>query len=132
MSSIKASFSFSSQNALSYAINLVKSFTGVADSGHSIRSKVTSVSLGGAGDVTIAKANDKTDVAYVYLCNLDPEKENYVYIYTGGTTVAKVGGGEFAFIPANPAIDLKVYGTKSGQMIEYGSFGVDDTQAKLG
>ena len=90
MSSIKASFSFSSQNALSYAINLVKSFTGVADSGHSIRSKVTSVSLGSSGDVTIAKANDKTDVAYVYLCNLDPEKENYVYIYTGGTTVAKL------------------------------------------
>jgi len=131
MASIKASLAFSTQNALSYPINLQKSFSGTVDSGHAIRSKVLGVAQG-SDAVTVAKANDKTDVAYLYVCNLDGEKENYVYIYVGTTNIAKIAGGEFVFIPAMPDIDLKVYGTKVGQMIEYAAFGVDDTQAKLG
>jgi len=131
MASIKASLAFSTQNALSYPINLQKSFSGTVDSGHAIRSKVLGVAQG-SDAVTVAKANDKTDVAYLYVCNLDGEKENYVYIYVGTTNISKIAGGEFVFIPAMPDIDLKVYGTKVGQMIEYAAFGVDDTQAKLG
>ena len=131
MASIKASLAFSTQNALSYPINLQKSFSGTVDSGHAIRSKVLGVAQG-SDAVTVAKANDKTDVAYLYVCNLDGEKENYVYIYVGTTNIAKIAGGEFIFIPAMPDIDLKVYGTRVGQMIEYAAFGVDDTQAKLG
>ena len=131
MASIKASLAFSTQNALSYPINLQKSFSGTVDSGHAIRSKVLGVAQG-SDAVTVAKANDKTDVAYLYVCNLDGEKENYVYIYVGTTNIAKIAGGEFVFIPAMPDIDLKVYGTRVGQMIEYAAFGVDDTQAKLG
>lgn len=131
MPRVKASLAFSTADALSYPINLSKTFTGLVDSGHAIRSKVLGVAQG-TDAVTIAKANDKTDVAYVYVCNLDPVKENYIYVYTSTTDIAKVAGGEFAFIPAMPSIDLKVYATAVGQMIEYGVFGVDDTQAKLG
>lgn len=131
MPRVKASLAFSTADALSYPINLSKTFTGLVDSGHAIRSKVLGTAQGDDA-VTIAKANDKTDVAYVYVCNLDPVKENYIYVYTGSTDIAKVAGGEFAFIPAMPSIDLKVYSTAVGQMIEYGVFGVDDTQAKLG
>ena len=131
MPSIKASLAFSTQNALSYPINLQKSFSGTVDSGHAIRSKVLGVAQG-SDAVTVAKANDKTDVAYLYVCNLDGEKENYIHMYVGTTNIAKIAGGEFVFIPAADDLDFKVYGTKVGQMIEYAAFGVDDTQAKLG
>lgn len=131
MARIKAAFNFSTADALSYPINLTKSFTGPVDSGHAIRSKVLGTAQGNDA-VTVAKANDKTDVAYVYVCNLDPIRENYIYVYTSSTDIAKVAGGEFVFLPAMPDIDLKVYGTSVGQMIEYASFGMDDTQAKLG
>jgi hypothetical protein len=131
MARVKAAFNFSTADALSYPINLSKSFTGPVDSGHAIRSKVLGTAQG-SDAVTVAKANDKTDVAYVYVCNLDSTTENYIYVYTGTTNIAKIAGGEFAFIPAMPDIDLKVYSTQVGQMIEYAVFGIDDTQAKLG
>ena len=131
MSSIRAAFSFSTQDTLSSPLNIAKSFDGVVDSGHAIRSKVLGTAIGESA-VTVSKANDKQDVAYLYVCNLDAEKENYIYLYTGSTVIAKIGGGEFAFLPASPSLDMKVYGTKVGQMIEYGVFGLDDTQAKLG
>lgn len=131
MARVKAALNFSTADALSYPINLTKSFSGLVDSGHVIKTKVLGTAQG-ADAVTIAKANDKTDVAYVYLCNLAPVKEEYIYVYTGSTNLLKLAGGEFAFVPAMPDIDLKVYGTAVGQMIEYGAFGVDDTQAKLG
>ena len=131
MASIRAAFSFSTQDTLSSPLNLAKAFDGTVDSGHAIRSKVLGTSIGNDA-VTVAKANDKQDVAYLYVCNLDAEKENYIYLYTGATVVAKIGGGEFAFLPASPSIEMKVYATKVGQMIEYGVFGLDDTQAKLG
>ena len=131
MASIRASFTLSSQNALSYPFALEAQLSARADSGHNIRSKVLGT-VQGADAVTVAKANDKTDVAYVYLCNLAPVREEYIYVYTGSTNILKLAGGEFSFVPAMPDIDLKVYGTAVGQMIEYGAFGVDDTQAKLG
>ena len=131
MASIKAALTFSTADALSYPITLSKSFSGRVDSGHGIRTKVLGIAQG-SDAVTIAKANDKTDVAYVYVCNLDTVTENYVNIYVGTTNIIKLAGGEFTFIPGHPDLDFKAYGTQVGQMIEYGVFGVDDTQAKLG
>lgn len=131
MAQVKAALNFSTADALSYPINLAKSFTGQVDSGHVIRTKVLGVAQG-SDAVTIAKANDKADVAYVYVCNLDGTKENYINVYVGTTDIMKLAGGEFAFVPASPDLDFKVYATQVGQMIEYGVFGVDDTQAKLG
>ena len=132
MASVKAAFSFSTQDALSYPINLSKSFNGDVDSGHAIRSKVTATSQGDSA-VTVSNALDKQDVAYLYVCNLDPDTENYIYLYTGSTVIAKIqGNGGWLFLPASETIDYKVYGTKTGQLIEYGVFGMDDTQAKLG
>lgn len=132
MASVKASFSFSTQDALSYPINLSKSFNGEVDSGHAIRSKVTATGVGNSA-ITVSKADDKQGVAYLYVCNLDQDVENYIYLYTGSTVIAKIqGAGGWAFLPASETKDFKVYATKTGQLIEYGVFGMDDTQAKLG
>lgn len=131
MADIKASISFSSQNALSYPFFIEAQFSGIVDSGHTIRTKVLGTAQG-ADAVTVAKADDKTGVAYLYVRNLSAEKEKTATLYTGTTDIAIIGGGEFALIPAAPDIDLKVYVSKVGQMIEYAVFGVDDTAAKLG
>jgi len=131
MASIRASFTLSSQNALSYPFALEAQLSARADSGHNIRSKVLGT-VQGADAVTVAKANDKTDVAYVYVRNLSSEKEHIVTLYVGTTNIAKISGGEFAFLPAYPDLDYKVFAAKAGSTIEYAVFGVDDTQAKLG
>tara|TARA_R100001440_G_scaffold9827_1_gene18208 strand:- start:74 stop:469 length:396 start_codon:yes stop_codon:yes gene_type:complete len=131
MASIRASLNFSSQSALSYPFSLDAILSAKVDSGHTIRTKVLGTAQG-SDAVTVSKANDKTDVAYVYVRNLSPEKEKKITLYVGTTNIAMIGGGEFAFIPAAPDIDFKVFATKAGQLMEYAVFGLDDTQAKLG
>ena len=66
--------------------------------------------------------------------NLEPELENYVYLHNDTDTglVAKLGGGEFAFIPINPDKKHEVYATKVDTMIEYGVFGNDDSANQYG
>ncbi len=64
MASVKAALSFSTQSALSSPLNITKAFDGVVDSGHAIRSKVLGTSKS-SGSVTVSKANDKQDVAYL-------------------------------------------------------------------
>ena len=131
MATIRANFSLSSQTALSYPFALEAQLSALADSGHNIRSKVLGTAQG-ADAVTVAKANDKTDVAYVYVRNLSSEREHTVTLYVGTTNIAKISGGEFAFFPAYPDLDFKVFAAKAGLTIEYAVFGIDDTQAKLG
>ena len=131
MADIKASISFSSQNALSYPFFIEAQFSGLVDSGHTIRTKVLGTAQG-SDAVTVSKANDKKDVAYLYVRNLSAEQEKTATVYTGTTNIAHIGGGEFLLMPAAPDIDFKVFVSKVGQMIEYAVFGVDDTQANLG
>ena len=131
MATIRANFSLSSQNALSYPLSIESQLSALADSGHSIRSKVLGTAQG-ADAVTVAKADDKADVAYVYVRNLAGEREYTITLYVGTTNIAKISGGEFAFFPAYPDLDIKVFAAKANTTIEYAVFGVDDTQAKLG
>ena len=45
--------------------------------------------------------------------------------------VMKIGGGEFAFIPAKNDQTLKAYGTDVDQMVECAVFGLDSSAVKL-
>jgi len=47
-------------------------------------------------------------------------------------SVAKIGGGQFAFIPVAVDKTFKVYATKTNQLVEYGVFGNDDPSNTLG
>ena len=66
--------------------------------------------------------------------NMERELENYIYIHNDTDTglVAKIGGGEFAFIPVSPDKKYEVYGTKVNSLIEYGVFGNDDSDNRYG
>ena len=118
---------------MSSALNLVSNVSLTADAGSMIRAKVAQTSVN-ANALVVYKADDKLDSAYLYVQNLDTEKENYVYIYQdtdNDNLVAKIGGGEFAFIPVAVNKTFKCYATKVDTMVEYGVFGLDSSAVTL-
>jgi len=133
MGNLRVGLSLNSTDLLSSALNISVSTSLLLDSGSLIRAKV----LGTAedtNDLCLYIVNQCSDRAYLYIKNLDSQLENYIYVHNDTDTglVAKIGGGEFAFIPV--AVDKKyeVYGTKVDTLIEYGVFGNDNSAAPYG
>lgn len=133
MATVRASLTLNSADVMSSALNLVSSVTLTADAGSMIRAKVAQTAVD-ANALVVYKADDKLDSAYLYVQNLDTEKENYIYIYQdtdNDDLVAKIGGGEFAFIPVAVNKTFKCYATKVDTMVEYGVFGLDSSAVTL-
>lgn len=128
MARVKASLTINSTDALSTPVSLSLSTTMDVDSGSVIRAKVATTAASGA--MTVHKANEKLVHSYLYIRNLDPVKENFLYVFADTTTddpvVMKIGGGEFAFVPVQEDQLFKAYGTKAEQLLEYGVFGLDN------
>ena len=134
MATVRVSLGLNSADVMSSALNLSTSINLTADAGSMIRAKVAQTAVN-SNALVVYKADDKLMSAYLYVQNLDSEKENYIYIYQdtdNDDLVAKIGGGEFAFIPV--AVDKKyeVYATKVDSLIEYGVFGNDNSSAPYG
>ena len=109
MAIVRASLSLNSADVLTSALALTTVANLTCDSGSLIRAKVKGTATG-ADDLALYIAND-TD---------------------SDGLVAKIAGGEFAFIPV--AVDKKyvVYATKIDSMVEYGVFGNDNSSAPYG
>ena len=133
MGSVRGNITLSSNDVLATPINISAGKTIIADAGIVMRAKVKGVAAG-SNDITIYKAGDKTVAAYIYLRNLSPELEDYIYVHNSTDTraVAKIGGGEFCYIPVPHDKTFKAYGTKVNQMIEFIVFGADDPDTTLG
>ena len=133
MGNVRVGLSLSSTDILSSALNLSVATSLLVDSGSLIRAKVKGTAQD-SDDLAIYIVNQCSDRAYLYIKNLDIQLENYIYIHNDTDTglVAKIGGGEFAFIPV--AVDKKyeVYGTVVDTLIEYGVFGNDNSAAPYG
>jgi hypothetical protein len=133
MGNIRVGLSLNSTDVLSSALNLSVAKALVVDSGSLIRTKVLGTAAD-SNDLCIYIVNQCSDRAYLYIKNMDSQLENYIYIHndTDSGLVAKIGGGEFAFIPV--AVDKKyeVYGTIVDTLIEYGVFGNDNSAAPYG
>lgn len=133
MATVRASLTLNSTDVLSSQLGVAVAASLNVDSGSIIRAKVKGVAAD-TNDLAIYIANQCSERAYLYLRNLEPVLENYIYVHNDTDTglVAKIGGGEFAFIPV--AVDKKyeVYGTKSNSMIEYGVFGNDNPDNPYG
>ncbi len=134
MALLKANLSLSGAGLMTSPLNMTVSSTINADSGSLIKGKVLGVAAGSDATV-IYKASDKLDSAYVYVRNLDREREHFIYIYADTASddpvVMKIAGGEFAFFPAKSDVSLKAYGTAVDQIIEYGVFGLDSSAVRL-
>jgi len=133
MGTVRVSLRLSSADVLSTNLDLPCAVDIEADSGSIQRVKVLGVAAGSDSQV-IHKANEKLNSSYLYVKNLETVKENYLYVYEEGATddpiIIKLAGGEFAFLPVEPSADLKVYGTKVDQIIEFGSFGLDSSAVR--
>ena len=131
MGILNANISLNSPDVLSSTLSVGVGISTEADSGHLTRAKVAATSAGSSA-LTVYKASDKLDTAYVYIKNMDSIKENYIYVYVDSATVVlKLGGNEFAFMPIKNDITLKAYGTQLDQIIEYGVFGLDSSSVTL-
>jgi hypothetical protein len=133
MASVRATLSLSSVGVLSSPLNISVNSLLVVDSGSLIRAKVKGTAAD-SNDLAIYVANQCSERAYLYIKNLESELENYIYIHNDTDTglVAKIGGGEFAFIPINPDKKHEVYATRVDTMVEYGVFGNDDSSNPYG
>jgi len=133
MATVRAALSLNSADVLTSALALTTVANLTCDSGSLIRAKVKGTAAD-TNDLAIYIVDQCSDRAYLYIKNLEVELENYIYIHNDTDTglVAKIGGGEFAFIPV--AVDKKyeVYATKVDSLIEYGVFGNDNSDAPYG
>ena len=134
MATVRASLSLNSADVLTSALALTTVANLTCDSGSLIRAKVKGTATG-ADDLALYIANQCSERAYLYIKNMEAELESYLYVYNDTDSdglVAKIAGGEFAFIPV--AVDKKyvVYATKIDSMVEYGVFGNDNSSAPYG
>ena len=134
MAAVRVTLTLQSPDVLSSSLSIAVDSTVVVDSGSLIRAKV----LGTAADTNdyiVYKANDKLENAYLFVRNLDAKKENYVYLRneTESDTAlsAKIGGGEFAFLPIPPDKTVAVYATKVDTLVEFGVFGNDNSGTSI-
>ena len=131
MSTLKATLTLNSASVLASPVNVSADFSAAADSGILSRAKVVKTAVD-ANALEVYTANDKTESAYLFLKNLELEKENYITVYNDTDSdghVSKIGGGEFCFIPVAVNKSYRVFGTKVDQMVEFGVFGLDSSAA---
>jgi len=129
MATVRATLSLNSADVLTSALALSTVANLTCDSGALIRAKVKGTAVGTSA-LKIYAAEQCSERAYVYVKNLDSELEQYVYIYNDDDSnglMAKIGGGEFAFIPVAVDKAYVVYATKVDTMVEYGVFGNDNS-----
>jgi len=129
MATVRATLSLNSADVLTSALALSTVANLTCDSGDLIRAKVKGTTHD-TNSLRIYAADQCSERAYVYVKNLDSELEQYVYVYNDSEAdalVAKIGGGEFAFIPVAVDKAFAVYATKVDTMVEYGVFGNDNS-----
>lgn len=134
MGSVRANIRVSSTDVFSTSVEISSATQIVADSGAINRLKVLATAKTDGSVQTIHKANEKLNRAYIYVKNLASETEKYVYVFadtaSDNPVLAKLGGGEFCFMPVDPAANLKVYATDVDQIVEYAVFGLDSSAVR--
>ena len=135
MATVTAAFTLNSNDVLTSALALAVNSVISCDSGSLIRAKVKGTAAD-TDDKLLYKANQKNDRAYLFIRNLEAELENYIYVRNESESntalVAKIGGGEFAFIPIAPDKTYEAIATRVDSIIEYGVFGNDNSAVQLG
>lgn len=133
MASLRASITLNSADVLTSPLALTVASNILCDTGSLTRAKILGTSAGSLANARVVyKANDKTEVAILFVRNLSEEREKYMYLHEDQEeTFAKIPGGGFALIPVNPAKTVYIYGTDVDQVAEYGVFGLDSSAVAL-
>tara|TARA_R110001583_G_scaffold110181_1_gene259124 strand:- start:2657 stop:3076 length:420 start_codon:yes stop_codon:yes gene_type:complete len=135
MATLRATLTLSSAAVLASPVNISTEFNSLIDSGSLIKAKVKGTAVD-TNDMIVYLANDKTERAYLYIKNTEVELENYIYLRneteSDSAFAAKIGGGEFAFIPLSPDKTYAVHATRIDSLVEYGVFGNDNSSVIFG
>ena len=134
MATVRVALRVSSADVLTSTLDVSVASNLLADSGSLVRAKVKGTAAD-TDDLVVYKANDKLESAYLYIRNLDEKKENYIFVRneteSNTALVAKIGGGEFAFIPVAVDKTYECIATKVNTLVEYGVFGLDNSSVTL-
>ena len=133
MGVLRATLALASGDVLTTPVALNVSQAAGADSGYIMRAKVLKTAVHNDA-LVVYKGNDKLTSAYVYVKNMDPEREKYVYLYNDANSddvFAKLAGGEFCFVPVAPDQTIKAYATRVDTIVELGVFGLDSSAVTL-
>ena len=134
MATVRVALRVSSADVLTSTLDVSVASNLLADSGSLVRAKVKGTAAD-TDDLVVYKANDKLGSAYLYIRNLEERKENYIYVRneteSNTALVAKIGGGEFAFIPVAVDKTYECIATKVNTLVEYGVFGLDNSSVTL-
>jgi len=107
-------------------ISVNKNLTVTAQLGGVVAVKATSA---GSSATIIYTADDFAAPAYLFLQNKDATATDYIFIYddttSGDPVIAKLAGGDFAFLPLNADKTLRAYATTNPTTLEYALFGTD-------
>jgi hypothetical protein len=133
MGNLRTTLRLQSTDVLTTSIDLVCASSINADSGSVGRAKILKTSVHNDA-LVVYKANDKLVSGYLYVKNLANEREKYVYLYQDSDNddvFAKIGGGEFAFIPVKVDKTIKAYATEVDTLVEFAVFGLDSSAVTL-
>ena len=133
MAEVRVSLSLGSSTVLTTPVSIQTVASVEADAGYVSRAKVLKTAVH-SDALVVYKADDKLTSAYLYVKNLETEKENYIYIYNdtdSDALVAKIAAQEFCFIPVAVDKTYKVYATRVDSLVEYAAFGLDSSAVTL-
>ena len=135
MATISASLSLTSPDVLTSPLAIAIDSNIDVDSGGLVRATVKGTAAD-TNDLIIYKADDKETQAFLFIRNLSSNLADFLHVRneTAGDNAmfAKIGGGQFAFVPIQADQTLAVHATIANTPIEYGIFGEDNTNVSLG
>tara|TARA_R110000823_G_scaffold287640_1_gene405914 strand:- start:1039 stop:1434 length:396 start_codon:yes stop_codon:yes gene_type:complete len=130
MATITAQIKILSTDLLTDELSLDTTFkmSGVLATTGLARTKVTAQAAGDSDITSLLPASGWAAPVYLYIKNTDSTATNYLFVYssTGSNPIiAKIAGGEWAFVPYGLSIPLLVYGTAATSVMEYMIFGTE-------
>ena len=135
MASISASLSLTSPDVLTSPLAIAVDTVLSADSGGLIRATVKGISPD-VDDLIIYKADDKETQAFMYIRNMSENATDFLHVrnetQSDAALFAKIGGGQFAFVPVQADQTFAVHASVANTPIEYGIFGEDNTNVSFG
>lgn len=135
MASITASLSLKSPDVLTSPLAIAVETVFSADSGGLIRATVKGTSPD-VNDLIIYKRDDKTTQAFMYIRNMSENESDFIHVRnesSGDSALfAKIGGGQFAFVPVQADQTFAVHASVANTLIEYGIFGDDNANVSFG
>tara|TARA_R110002020_G_scaffold2532_3_gene12134 strand:+ start:311 stop:676 length:366 start_codon:yes stop_codon:yes gene_type:complete len=120
MATLSAKITLTSTDLLSDSLSFSVDNSLTVTTGGLERTSLTATTSGAA--VTLYAAASYAASSYIYLKNTDSTTTDYVHVRISSADQIRLKGGEWAWIPWEAAVDVTVYVTTSGTVLEHAIF----------